>query len=76
MLNHPKQVVVKYKSGLQENTRADANAKSSMLLAYTGIVPLIARMCLAGNGKKRVVSWEEKSQEMWKKEFFHPQPKH
>lgn len=56
-----------------ENTQrlvvARTNVKPSALAAYTGVVPLIAKICQPGNRKKKV-SLEEKSQEMWKREFF------
>nr|GFB81955.1 hypothetical protein [Tanacetum cinerariifolium] len=46
------------------------NVKSPTLAAYTGVVPLIAKICQLGNWKKKKASLEEKSQEMWKREFF------
>nr|GFB76262.1 hypothetical protein [Tanacetum cinerariifolium] len=46
------------------------NVKPPTLAAYTGVVPLIAKICQPGNRKKKKASLEEKSQEIWKREFF------
>nr|GEY54941.1 transcription initiation factor TFIID subunit 13 [Tanacetum cinerariifolium] len=56
----------------QRSVVTRTNVKPPTLAAYTGVVPLIAKICQPKNWKKKKkkASLEEKSHEMWKREFF------
>nr|GFC64744.1 hypothetical protein [Tanacetum cinerariifolium] len=54
----------------QRSVVTRTNVKPPTLAAYMGVVPLIAKICQPENWKKKKASLEEKSQEMWKREFF------
>nr|GFB85041.1 hypothetical protein [Tanacetum cinerariifolium] len=63
-------VFVKGDKNAQRLMVTRTNVKPPTLAAYTGVVPLIAKICQPGNWKKKKKASLEKSQEIWKREFF------
>nr|GFB12660.1 hypothetical protein [Tanacetum cinerariifolium] len=67
VLHRKKDVIRPYVSFIKHASYV-TNVKPPTLAAYTGVLPLIAKICQPENWKKKKASLEEKSQE--KREFF------